>query len=99
MTLDERIIEAQRRISAGLAPMRIPADQCDPDIVLSACQETIAELVEVMAMALGWAECDAKSLAAIEARNRWPDHLPTGFETRVARLRSVLAKAKESANG
>lgn len=44
MTLQERITEAQRRIMSGLAPMRIPADPCDPDVVLADCSARLAAL-------------------------------------------------------
>lgn len=44
MTLNERIEAAIRRITEGRAPMRIPADETDPDIVLAAAQKRIAEL-------------------------------------------------------
>jgi hypothetical protein len=41
VTLDERIEEAIRRITGGLAPMRIPADPSDPDVVLVDCRTEI----------------------------------------------------------
>lgn len=43
-TLNERIESALDRIKNGDACMRIPADPTDPDLVLVACQEHIAEL-------------------------------------------------------
>lgn len=44
MNLTERIEAAINRITEGRAPMRIPADQTDPDLVLAACRDRIAEL-------------------------------------------------------
>lgn len=87
MTLDERIIEAQRRISAGLAPMRIPADQCDPDIVLSACQATIAELVTAL------------ERIAFEPQGHAEATADQVLDAVTTIARAALAKAKESANG
>lgn len=43
-TLTERIEAAINRITEGRAPMRIPADQTDPDLVLVDCRDRIAEL-------------------------------------------------------
>ena len=42
--LAERIDEAIRRITSGDAPMRIPAEQTDPDLVLRDCQNAIHAL-------------------------------------------------------
>ena len=44
MTLDERIEAAIDRITDGRAPMRIPADPTDADLVLAACREELTSL-------------------------------------------------------
>lgn len=44
MTLNDRIEAALKRITEGRAPMRIPADETDPDLVLAAAQKRIEEL-------------------------------------------------------
>lgn len=44
MTIDERIKEALRRLKYGLGAMRIPADECDADLVLSECQTQLVRL-------------------------------------------------------
>lgn len=46
MNLRERIEAAIKRITDGLGPMRIPADQTDPDLVLRDCQRALDELSE-----------------------------------------------------
>lgn len=40
----ERIDAAIERITSGHAPMRVPAEETDPDLVLSDCREQISEL-------------------------------------------------------
>lgn len=44
MSIDERISEALRRLVAGMGAMRIPADPCDADLVLSDVQTELATL-------------------------------------------------------
>ncbi len=44
LPLGPRIDEAIRRITSGHGSMRIPPDPTDPDMVLAACRERIAEL-------------------------------------------------------
>lgn len=43
-TIHERINAAIARITHGHAPMRVPAEETDPDIVLAECAKRIAEL-------------------------------------------------------
>lgn len=43
LPLGERIAEALRRLSDGLGPMRIPADECDADLVLTDCAEALKQ--------------------------------------------------------
>jgi hypothetical protein len=43
-----RIDEATKRITSGMAPMRIPADLNDADIVLSDCETVIRELTTAL---------------------------------------------------
>lgn len=44
--LSVRITQAISRITSGQGAMRIPADENDPDLVLVACRDRIAELEE-----------------------------------------------------
>ena len=44
MELQERIEAALRRIKDGHAPMRVPVDQTDVDIVLADCAARVREL-------------------------------------------------------
>ena len=44
--LSVRITQAISRITSGQGAMRIPADENDPDLVLAACRDRIAELEE-----------------------------------------------------
>lgn len=44
MTIDDRITEALRRITEGLGAMRIPADPCDADLVLSDAKSELGAL-------------------------------------------------------
>ena len=48
-TLTDRINLAQIRITSGQAPMRIPVEATDPDVVLEACKERIVELESSLA--------------------------------------------------
>jgi hypothetical protein len=42
----ERIDAAIKRITSGQAPMRIPVDQTDPDIVLADCRSLIERMAK-----------------------------------------------------
>lgn len=44
LSLADRIAVAIRRITSGHGAMRIPAEDTDPDLVLSECQARIEEL-------------------------------------------------------
>lgn len=48
--LEDRIRSAMLRIGSGNAPMRIPADPTDPDIVLGECLERIGKLSTALAL-------------------------------------------------
>lgn len=52
-SLIQRIEVAISRITSGQAPMRIPADPTDPDIVLMDCR---AELMRLQAIEDRWQE-------------------------------------------
>ena len=42
--LAQRCDASITRITSGLAPMRVPVDETDPDVVLAECQKVIASL-------------------------------------------------------
>lgn len=44
MDIEERIEAAIERITCGFAPMRVPADGTDPDLVLADCLTEIRRL-------------------------------------------------------
>lgn len=44
MEIEERIEAAIERITCGFAPMRVPADGTDPDLVLADCLTEIRRL-------------------------------------------------------
>jgi hypothetical protein len=44
MTLQERIEAAIKRVTSGQAPMRVPVEETDVDIVLGDCAAMIADL-------------------------------------------------------
>lgn len=44
LPLDKRITLAQSRITSGMAPMRVPAEGTDPDVVLGDCWSRLWKL-------------------------------------------------------
>jgi hypothetical protein len=69
LTLEQRAANALQRIKAGHAPMRIPADPSDPDLVIS---ELVAERNDLRRRAES-AEREAACFRA--ARLTWPEHV------------------------
>lgn len=88
MTLDERAEEALRRIREGLAPMRIPADLSDPDIVISELRHALAAAEKALATAR--AEALQEAAAYIEKQDG-------GFAMHVyaADIRALIGKRAE----
>ena len=65
MTIDDRITEALRRITECMGPMRIPADPCDADLVLSDAKTELTALraqLEAVARERDEARADAARL-------------------------------------
>ncbi len=57
LTLDERVKQALVRIKVGHAMMRIPPDATDPDLVIVALCDRVAELEAAITQALGQLNC------------------------------------------
>jgi hypothetical protein len=63
-SLDERAADAQARILRGQAPMQIPPDDADPDLVIAAMRKRLIELE---------AEATRRALSEVELRGQLAD--------------------------
>ena len=96
MTIDDRITEALRRITECMGPMRIPADPCDADLVLSDAKTELTALraqLEAVARERDEARADAARLR--EALTQVRDARTEGLIAQLDRLLSP----PESASG
>lgn len=95
MTLDERITAAISRITSGMGSMRIPADETDPDLVLAACRERIAELEAAIDAAVAQAgEELADDALFCAACAQLSGHAEPCVRGPVRRLREILTKRR-----
>lgn len=98
LPLEKRILLAQSRITSGMAPMRIPAEATDPDVVLGDCWARLWKLEAACRAALlfhagsPWDEAKAAEWSALVFPLLGPREPDATTKTLCDALRAALAK-------
>lgn len=100
--LRERIDAAIKRITSGSAPMRVPADQTDPDLVLADAKTALeAQAAEIahrkstfdLIVNSVCAALERAGVKTVDDPGEAIDVLVTGKDREIARLREASARA------